>query len=172
VGTNFDDAGEFRTGMVELKLPSLTPPSPPDTSDPLSVEVWKMELREHREKTRAREKNSSRVVALVLGQCSQALRNRMEADPTWSSINATSDAIALLQLIQHCMSQHQTRQYEVHTLIDAESDVLNFKQGQYMANNVYFDRFKDKMQTAVRLGSTLGAHPHRSGRDFEDHHRG
>ena len=84
----------------------------------------------------------------------------MEADNVWETMNANSDAIALLQLIQCCMSQRQTRKYEVHTLFEVETEVLNFKQGQYMANNDYFDKFKDKMATAIRMGSTIGMHPH------------
>ena len=84
----------------------------------------------------------------------------MEADADWETVNDTSDAIGLLEIIQRCMSQRQTRKYEVHTLIEAEAEVMNFKQGQYMADNDYFDKFKDKLATAIRMGSTLGAHPH------------
>ena len=145
-----------------MNLANLEEPMQPANADnTFEMEIWKMEWREYAEKLRNRHKNSHRVMAIVLGQCLQALCNRLEADPIWDTINANSDAIALLELVQRCMNQCQTRQYEVHTLIDAKTDLPHFKQLQYMSNSDYFDRFKDKIGTITRLNSTLGAHPHR-----------
>ena len=76
----------------------------------------------------SRHKNSSHVFALVIGQCSQALWNWMEASEWWSRINEALDVMALLQLVQNCMIQRQTRQEPVHSLFDAEAHVYNFKQ--------------------------------------------
>lgn len=60
------------------------------------------------------------------------------------------------------MNQQQTsQQYDVHILIEAEIDLTTFKQGQYVSNNNYYDRLKDKMATAaLQLGSSLGASTH------------
>jgi hypothetical protein len=79
---------------------------------------------------------------------------------SWQTINDSSDAIQLLKLIQVCMNQRQTSKYDVHTLIEAEIDLTTFKQGQYVSNNDYYNRFKDKMATALQLGSSLGANSH------------
>jgi hypothetical protein len=75
VGREFNDAGEFRTGMVEMRLPPLTEPSPPAVDTPINFELWKMARRAFEKQTEARRRNSSRVYALVIGQCSQALHN-------------------------------------------------------------------------------------------------
>ena len=128
VGREFDDAGEFRTGMVEMRLAALAEPAPPEDNTPMNFELWKMARRTFEKQTEARRRNSSRVFALVIGQCSQALRNRMEANERWGRINDASDVMALLQLVQHCMIQRQTRQKPTHTLLDAETQVYAFKQ--------------------------------------------
>ena len=47
VGREFDDAGEFRTGMVELALPALVAPTcPANANNAFEVEIWKMDQRE------------------------------------------------------------------------------------------------------------------------------
>jgi hypothetical protein len=160
VGREFDDAGEFRTGMVEMRLAALAEPTPPEDNTPMNFELWKMARRTFEKQTEARRRNSSRVFALVIGQCSQALRNRMEANERWGRINDASDVMALLQLVQHCMIQRQTRQKPTHTLLDAETQVYAFKQ-RNLANNEYYKKFKDLVTNAERLGSDIGAHSDR-----------
>jgi hypothetical protein len=75
VGREFDNAGEFRTGMVEMSLPTLVEPAPPDANDIISFERWKIAMRTYEKKMEARIRNSHRVYALLIGQCSQALCN-------------------------------------------------------------------------------------------------
>jgi hypothetical protein len=161
VGREFDDAGEFRTGMVEMRLAALAEPAPPEDKTPMNFELWKMGRRTFKIQTEARRRNSSRVFALIIGQCSQALRNRMEANERWGRINDASDVMALLQLVQHCMIQRQTRQKPTHTLLDAETQLYAFKQ-RNLANNEYYEKFKDQVTNAERLGSDISAHSDRT----------
>jgi hypothetical protein len=161
VGREFDDAGEFRTGMVDMQLRPLDEPAPPaDPNQVVEFELWKMARRNYEKQAEARRRNSSRVYALIIGQCSQALRNRMEASEDWEQINEDSDVMALLQLIQNCMTQRQTRQKPVHTIMEAESQVFSFRQ-KTLANNEYYDKFKDLVSIAERLGSNIGVQPDR-----------
>jgi hypothetical protein len=119
VGREFDDTGEFHTGMVDMRLPPLTEQAPPADGTPINFELWKMARRTFEKQTEARRRNSSRVYALIIGQCYQALCNRMEANERWSCINEASDVMELLQLVQNCMIQCQTHQKPTHSLLDA-----------------------------------------------------
>ena len=105
----------------------------------------------------ARHHNSYRVYALVLGQCSQALYNQMEASKQRGHINDASNMMELLQLIQNCMIQHQTQQKPIHSLLDAEVQVYGFKQ-KNLPNNKYYEKFKDLVTNADHLGSDIGVH--------------
>ncbi|KAG7336780.1 hypothetical protein IV203_020488, partial [Nitzschia inconspicua] len=53
-----------------------------------------------RGKTIRREEQLQRIFALILGQCSQTLRDRLEAGPSWKKINADSDVVGLLKNIR------------------------------------------------------------------------
>ena len=144
-------------GMVDMELRPLDEPAPPaDPNQVVEFELWKMARRNYEKQAEARRRNSSRVYALIIGQCSQALRNRMEASEEWECINDESNVMDLLQLIQKCMTQRQTRQKPVHTLMDAEAQVFSFRQ-KNLADNEYYDKFKDLVSIAERLGSNIGA---------------
>jgi hypothetical protein len=58
------------------------------------------------------------------------------------------------------MTQRQTRQKPVHTLMEAEAQVYAFRQ-RALANNEYYDKFKDLVSNAERLGSNIGNHTSR-----------
>jgi hypothetical protein len=143
--------------MVEMQLRPLDEPVPlANPNQMVEFELWKMARRTYEKQLEARQCNASRVYALIIGQCSQALRNRMEANEQWERINETSDVMDLLQLIQNCMTQQQTRQKPVHTLMDAEAQIYGFRK-KNLANNEYYDKFKDLVTIAKCLGSNIGA---------------
>jgi hypothetical protein len=159
VGCTFDDAGEFRTGLVDMKLPELIEPVAPSKDASFAeLEKWRLAIKRHENNAANRKKNANRVYALTLGQCSQALRNRMEASDEWNKINSTSDVIKLLELIQKCMMQRETRQYSVHAIVEAKLRACTYKQGRHTSNHDYYERFKDNVTTIERLGGTFGIH--------------
>ena len=142
VGRSYDDASDFRTGMVNLELPTVdAPEDPPDDAGAVRLELWKLARRRYELAQENRRKVNGRAYALVLGQCSQAVRNRLKAHADWNTtINGGSDMIELLRLIQTCMIQRQTRKHPIHNIVDNEKTILNFKQGRGMSDNDYYQR--------------------------------
>jgi len=148
--------------MPELELPPLVEPAlPTDTTNIVDMELWKLAIREHVKKNERRQTNSDRAYALVLGQCSQALSNRLEADTEWDHVNTSSNLIGLLKLIQQCMIQRQTCKYNVHMVFDAEYAFYTLQQGRHMSNHDYYTKFKDVVKTLEGLGGKVGAQPSR-----------
>lgn len=153
VGAKFETADEWRQGMVEQKLSTLRAPTPPSDSTNIALmENYKLDLREHRDALSVRKNNQGKVYALVLGQCSPALRNLMEASHLWDGIDGSSNVMSLLCLIQSSMNQRQTRKQSTHIVVEADSVVYSFKQGRRVTDAEYFNQFKDKFSTAQQLG--------------------
>jgi hypothetical protein len=125
--------------------------APANINEVVEFDLWKMAWCTYKNKLEARCHNSVRVYVLIMGQCSQALRNRMEANDEWNNINEGSNVIKVLQLIQNCMSQ----------LMEAEAQVYAFHQCA-LANNEYYDKFKDLVSNAEWLGSNIGVHSTRA----------
>jgi hypothetical protein len=82
----------------------------------------------------------------------------MEAHRDWTTTDQTSNVISMLTIVQVCMTLRQTRKYEVHSLFDAEALVLSYKQSKTLSNHKYYEKFKDNVSTAERLGSDIGLH--------------
>ena len=157
VGQSYDDASDFRTGMVNLELPAVDAPEDPlDDAGAVRLELWKLARRRYELALENRRKVNGRAYALVLGQCSQAIRNRLEAHADWNTINGGSDVIELLRLIQTCMTQRQTRKHPIHNIVDNEKTVLNFKQGRGMSDKDYDQQLQDAVDVAEGAGGAMG----------------
>ena len=50
VATEYEYAGEYRRGLPDLDLPVLTPPANPDPTVLVEIEMWKLDIKEHRDK--------------------------------------------------------------------------------------------------------------------------
>jgi len=111
----------------------------------------------HKDAVKTCKRNGNRVYTLILGQCAHTLCNRVEAHPTWETVDASLDIIALLKLIQLCMQQGQSRKYDMHATHDAEYQFYHFYQGTNMSCHDYYGRYKDITNTAILFGSDMGA---------------
>ena len=85
----------------------------------------------------------------------------MEAHRDWTTTDEASNVIGLLTIVQVCMTLRQTRKHKVHSLFDAEALVLSYKQSKMPSNHEYYEKFKDNVSTAERLGSDIGLHASR-----------
>ena len=158
VAREYTHAGEFRLGMMNLELPPLTPPTPPQDANPglAAVEMYKLDLKEHHQKSRNREANMEKVYALVLGQCSRTIRDRLEASANWGDINDGSDVMRLLTLIRDCIYSRATTRNPTHSLVDAQAALYTFRQKDNMSNHDFLQKFKGLVEVVEHLGGTLG----------------
>ena len=100
VAREYLGAGEFRNGLPEMTLPTLVAPSPPaDTATVVQLKIWEMDFKEYRKRLEEREQNMEKTYALILGQCSKTIRDRIEAHEQWEAVNTSSNALGLLRLI-------------------------------------------------------------------------
>jgi hypothetical protein len=157
VSKNFDDAKELRLGMVNMSLDPLDEPTAPtDADNVIEVTRWKLQMSSHMKLVEARARNLGKAYSLVLGQCSNALRSRLEAHQHWDSINDGSDLMGLLSIIQACMVQRETRGYDIEAIQQAERRALTFKQTKWMSDYDYYQKFKDLVEDAERMGGEIG----------------
>ena len=67
----YTGTSDFHTGLVELTLPMLTAPPPPDLVNAVLMELWKMNLKEYQKKLEDQQHNMAKVYALILGHVHQ-----------------------------------------------------------------------------------------------------
>ena len=157
VAREYSGAGEFRNGLPEMTLPTLTAPSPPDdTATMVQLKIWEMDFKEYRKRTEERERNVEKTYALILGQCSKTIHDWIEAHEHWDAVNTSSNALGLLRLIRQSLYQRATRRQETHALIEAEITLMRFRQSERMSNSDYLEKLRDLVEVYEHLGSEPG----------------
>ena len=94
--------------------------------------------------------------ALILGQCSKTIRDRIEAHEHWDTVNTSSNALGLLRLIRQSLYQRATRRQETHALIEAETALMRFRQSEQMSNSDYLEKLRDLVEVYEHLGGEPG----------------
>ena len=85
---------------------------------------------------------SKQAFAVVLGQCSQTVRERIRASTSWRTVNDNSDLMGLLRLVRESLYTGATTRHPIHSLQEAEEALMSFRQGDNMSNHVYYEKFK------------------------------
>jgi hypothetical protein len=117
--------------VEDLALNNLTPPANPDPANQLAVELWKVEIKEHYEKIQRYENFRAGLYNVVLGQCTEALEDRLKSHQDFLAANKNS--IALLIIIKRLTYSFEEWRKLVDALTDVKEKFYNFRQGQYMS---------------------------------------
>jgi hypothetical protein len=148
VSRTIEGAGDFRLAMFDLTFPTLVPPSTP-VNEPGTTELswvdkeqYKLEYSEYVKTKNKRAQVQAKVFPLVLGQCSRAICDRLEASPDWPNINTSSDVLELLKLIQKSMYTKATNRHPTHVFYEADIALGKFHQGEDMSNSDFLEKFK------------------------------
>ena len=115
-----------------------------------------MDFKEYRKRLEERERNMEKLYALILGQCSKTIRDRVEAHEQWEPVNSSSNALGLLRLIRQSLYQRATRRQETHALIEAEVTLMRFRQSERMSNSDYLEKLRDLVEVYEHLGGEPG----------------
>ena len=98
----YKNGGEFLNALNpdDLGFTDITlPANPQATASPSEVKIWEIEYKEARDRQRNREEISKQVFAVILGQCSEGVRDRITAHHTFETVQAQCNVISLLELI-------------------------------------------------------------------------
>ena len=140
-----------------MTLPTLVAPAlPADSASAVQVKLWELDIKDHRKKAEDRERNMEKAYALILGQCSKTVRDRLEAHDDWVTVNQSSNALGLLRLIRQSLYQRATRRKDTHALIEAETVLMRFRQSERMSNSDYLEKLRDLVEVYEQLGGEPG----------------
>ena len=138
------NAGEFINAMNPEDL-SFTPIA--ELVDPVTgitgvvYEKWKTLHKNWDMKIHKREEASKAAFAIIIGQCSEALKDKMKTYDEWTNIQNHLLIINLLQLIRASMYSGTATTKSILTCIEAELCLLNCKQHKKMSNSKYLEVF-------------------------------
>ena len=158
VGSKLKDASEFRNAMDpdNLAFEVLTAPALADAQNLMEVEIWKIEYKTYSEAMKRRELLVGQVFAIVLGQCSPTVVDRLKSSATWDTVNNGNDLMGLLRLIRTSMYTGATSKNRLQSLLEAQSKFLAFRQTNRMTNAEYLRTFTALSDQVVHLHGDFG----------------
>ena len=119
--------------------------------------MYPMKLKKHLNRVENRANLATQAFSIVYGQCSPAVRDRLEANPKWNAVLASLDVvIELLKMIQTSLFSGATTRHTMHSLITAHDAFMSFRQTSRMTNSAYLDKFKLLLDVFVHLGGEIG----------------
>ena len=160
VSSNLDRAGDYRTGLVNLYLPPVKKPVPPDV---VLVALFSEDIKLYSRALEARRNNQGKVFAIILGQCTKAMKDQIEADTGWAAINDNSDVIGLLKFIRAHSHGAQPNREASHMLLDAIQEFYRYRQ-EYIEDREtviipisdYYQGFRERLENLERVHGPVG----------------
>eukprot|EP00980_Cylindrotheca_fusiformis_P026588 scaffold16512_cov168-Cylindrotheca_fusiformis.AAC.1 len=105
-----------------------------------------------------RKQFSEQAFALIFGQCSRPLQDRLIAHPKWNEIKAKCQFIELLEIIRDSLFARGIGQEPDHARIEANMKINSLAQNRDNAS-VYHAKFRQIVESIMSLGSKIGITP-------------
>ena len=125
--------------MDTLDLTDPVDPPAPDPANLVAVERWKYVYKEYMTKMQEYTTLHSGLYNLVMGQCTEALKERLKSHEDF--IGANQNGIALLILICSLLHTFEERRKLADGLSDVKMAFYKLRQGKYMKLERYHEIF-------------------------------
>jgi len=119
-------------------------------------EIWKQEVAIYVKTKAAIDGHVQSLFLLVLGQCTEALKAKLEALENWDDMVAEMNGLDLILQVKTIAFQFESTQYEMHALIEAKRRFWSFHQGKEMDTQEYHRLFQSHIQVIEHCGGSLG----------------
>jgi hypothetical protein len=99
------------------------------------------------------------VYSLVWGQCTDVMRQRVEALANFESMSTKGDGLALLQSIKDLVYNFQSLKYLPHALDELKRCFYQCLHGKYATTATYLEKFQNMLDVIKHSGGSIGEDP-------------
>ena len=131
---------------------------PPDVEGSMTGEQLALHKNAYRSYREAEQKlivSRGKIHALILGQCTQAMKDALKEDADWLDISEKYDAIRLYKLIEKCVLRQSTNKYCYLMLQEEMRSLVTFKQEDGMSSNTFYEKFANRVAIFERVGGVF-----------------
>ena len=144
---------ELKEGLENLTLVDPTEPENPPAGDQVAFKLWKMDLKEYREKLKVYANFRAGLYSLVLGQCTDTLQERLKSHHDY--LRASQDGIALLVIIRSLIHTFEENRKLSDAFMDVKEKFYKFYQGRHMTLERYHELFLAQTEVLDKVGITI-----------------
>ena len=146
---------EIATGMVDGVEPAIPMPPTPDDSDWTAQMRYKMSLDDYSKEMRYLKEGRKKAYAFVWGQCSDAMRAKLEAMTGHGTVNLNKDLYGLLANIKDVSLGFQSQKHPFQTVHEIKRKFFALKQLPHHSAQKHRDRFKLHVDAVEHCGGSI-----------------
>ena len=160
VGRTYKYGGDIRLAVETLKPPSFRmPDDPPEVATKTALKIWEKDIDEYSRAKFKYAENVKTLFSLVWGQCTDVMRQKVEATKTFETINKACNGIGLLLSLKAIAFQFQGQKYLPHAVHEALKRYYNCAQGKFSTTQAYMDHFQNTLDVVLHCKATVSEHP-------------
>ena len=144
---------DLKEGLENLALTDPTAPDDPPDGNQVAFELWKMDIKEYREKLKVFANFRAGLYSLVLGQCTDALQERLKSHRDYEDAN--QDGIKLLVIIRSLIHTFEENRKLSDAIMDVKEKFYKFYQGKHMTLERYHELFLAQVEVLEEVGITI-----------------
>ena len=144
---------ELKEGLENLMLVNPIEPDNPPEGNQVAFELWKMDIKEYREKLKVFTNFRAGLYSLVLGQCTDALQEHLKSHHDYQT--ASQDGISLLVIIRSLIHTFEENWELSYAIMDMKEKFYKFYQGRHMTLERYHELFLAQAEVLDEVGITI-----------------
>jgi hypothetical protein len=159
VGRTYKHGGDIRLAVEKLSRPVMTPPEDHAAdAGKTVVRIWEKTVNEHVKRTLYLEENIKSLYSLVWGQCSNVVRQKVEANNKFAEIASRGDGLQLLTILKGISFHFQSQKYLSHSIHKAMKCYYNCSQGRFATTQAYMEHFQNVLEVVTTSGGSVAGH--------------
>ena len=96
--------------------------------------------------------NQQKAFAIIIGQCTQRLQDKLHDDSQWEKINREQKPLELYTLIEKVVMKQTGDEYPPHNLVENLLAVLTLKQQSNQSNAQWYEKLNTRVDVAESVG--------------------
>ena len=162
--SKYKNGGDVERSLADgTKLTIPLPAAPVGTGEPPVISdtemvTWKMRMQMALHRVATLDSNLESVYALIRGQCSKPIIEKIEAQHDYAVVHNNRNPIGLLRLIQGVMFNYNSKQYRAASIIRIIKPQI-VTQSRYMSDSEYLEKFRTQLDVLKSAGGDICRHP-------------
>jgi hypothetical protein len=160
VGRTYKHGGDVRLAVMNMEVPIIPMPNdPPEGATETQRVIWKKRIEQYLARKDKLEENMKTLYSLIWGQCSDIMRQKIEAAESYTTMSATANSIELLKAIKITAFNFQSQKYLPHALHEAKKTFYLLYQVHHMSTQAYLEQFQNTVHVIEHTGGIIGIEP-------------
>jgi hypothetical protein len=157
IGRTIKYSAAMVKGIETLTEPTIPMPEElPDTATAYEKRIWEKRVDKMIEEEYRLKDITSRAYAIVWGQCSDALREKVKAHKSYKSAHKAGNVVQLLQIIKTEMFTFQTQKYGPQAMHEAKRRFYMMRQDKHTSVQQYYESFINTVEVIEHCGGDIG----------------